>query len=840
MEFSIGTADNTSAIDSLDSDENIIKFFKNPYLSGLNFIEKDVSLFSNLYKIIITKNKDLYQYSLDFKIIDGSNIQLSTKMKRKIVNMEHEEINKDYGTYLLAGDAFYSEKKIEEVKEKLIQLNNNKYSLIIKPTKETILLKTDMNYMMDQYKKEGGKIIKTIFEIMVKEILRHNPSLKYVVKLFGNTDKEELLEANDYYNDIKLIPGFITKVMVLENGFYLNVDIKTKIISKLNCLQLIESFYDNPKKVTREEKNKINDWFHDKVIETSHTNQRFKVEQIEFEKKANITNIKIGQSTKSYYQYYKDTYNIEIDKNSPLIVIKQKGKNEINNKQLFPPEVCHIVGLSEEMINDKTLLNKIYDKTKLSPNDKIENINDILSIINEKTPITKVKFINGEKITKKLESAYEKKIDFGIDILDAKKEKFEGQIMESPFLLGKKNVKIKNALKPFKLIEPKEINFICIYHQDYEQSKRKFFELVKQSASGYGIIIGKKDYRSLNTENINTWKKEIEKCGQSGKYNIIIIMLDDYLNKIGLYDELKLFSNEKKGIITQFVLTNSFSKKNGMSVVSNILIQMNIKIGGISYKVDFDKQIKNMNLMIVGINSSRLIIDKIPYQSLSYCATLNNDFTEYTNKKENINGEDINKGICISNFINEALVEYFKKNNKMPDGIIIYRQGISEGKEYIINIEIEQIDNNLNGNSPLEYLKGLKIPYYYILVNKRSSIKFFEIDTEETSENNEESFYQNPENGLLVTRKAVRNDVFEYYIQPQKVGQGTATPTNYRVIYGTMNIHKLLPKLSFDLCFLYSNWRGPVRIPAPLKYAEKLAKIKYIINDDIKNSLSYI
>ena len=40
-----------------------------------------------------------------------------------------------------------------------------------------------------------------------------------------------------------------------------------------------------------------------------------------------------------------------------------------------------------------------------------------------------------------------------------------------------------------------------------------------------------------------------------------------------------------------------------MSVVSNILIQMNVKIGGISYIVDFDKQIQNMNLMILGINS---------------------------------------------------------------------------------------------------------------------------------------------------------------------------------------------------------------------------------------------
>ena len=61
------------------------------------------------------------------------------------------------------------------------------------------------------------------------------------------------------------------------------------------------------------------------------------------------------------------------------------------------------------MINDKSLLNKIYEKTKLTPNDKIENINDILSIINEKTPITKVQYINGAKIIKKLQSSYEKK-----------------------------------------------------------------------------------------------------------------------------------------------------------------------------------------------------------------------------------------------------------------------------------------------------------------------------------------------------------------------------------------------------------------------------------------------
>ena len=78
------------------------------------------------------------------------------------------------------------------------------------------------------------------------------------------------------------------------------------------------------------------------------------------------------------------------------------------------------------------------------------------------------------------------------------------------------------------------------------------------------------------------------------------------------------------------------------------------------------------------------------------------------------------------------------------------------------------------------------------------------------------------------------------FIFISKVNKGTATPTNYSVLYGNMNCPKIIPKLTFDLCFIYSNWRGPVRIPAPLKYAEKLAKVKFGLNDKIKNNLSYI
>jgi len=34
-----------------------------------------------------------------------------------------------------------------------------------------------------------------------------------------------------------------------------------------------------------------------------------------------------------------------------------------------------------------------------------------------------------------------------------------------------------------------------------------------------------------------------------------------------------------------------------------------------------------------------------------------------------------------------------------------------------------------------------------------------------------------------------------------------------------------IPKLTYDLCYLYSNWQGAVRVPNVIKAAEKLSKM---------------
>ncbi len=131
--------------------------------------------------------------------------------------------------------------------------------------------------------------------------------------------------------------------------------------------------------------------------------------------------------------------------------------------------------------------------------------------------------------------------------------------------------------------------------------------------------------------------------------------------------------------------------------------------------------------------------------------------------------------------------------------------------------------------------------YYYVLVNTRSSIKFFEYNTIKKSNNN----YKNPEQGLIILDEITNNSRFEFYIQPQKVNSGSATPTYFHVAYGNMEFPETLIQLSYWTTYIYQNWQNAVRIPHVLKMAEKLANMtaqftKANLSDNLSDTQAFL
>src|SRR5205823_153801 len=160
--------------------------------------------------------------------------------------------------------------------------------------------------------------------------------LKFVKNLYGKKYAEKAVKARNDYNSISIMPGFSTKIMFLEDGIYLNVDIKNKILSSSHCLDLINSFPKNPNRPTKDEIEKINKFFNGRTVETIHTNQRFKIELVNFERRANNYTINFENSSVPMTKYYKSLYDIDIEANSPLLLIKTKGRNEQNIGRYFP------------------------------------------------------------------------------------------------------------------------------------------------------------------------------------------------------------------------------------------------------------------------------------------------------------------------------------------------------------------------------------------------------------------------------------------------------------------------------------------------------------------------
>ena len=282
----------------------------------------------------------------------------------------------------------------------------------------------------------------------------------------------------------------------------------------------------------------------------------------------------------------------------------------------------------------------------------------------------------------------------------------------------------------------------------------------------------------------------------------------------------------KNGYVSQVVKTRSIQKKGALSVCSKILLQINAKLGGVSYKTEINKEIKDRKFMVIGVDSSH----NRKRTGVAMIATINDSFTDFYNKEEIIKEENKSKlQFCVSSFIEEAIVAYNKKNKELPKSIIIYRQGVSLHQKQQLKEEIIQIE---------ETCKTKNVLFYYILVNTKTTYKFFEKDKKKEE-------YYNPESGLLVLDGVTNRNYFEFYIQPQEVTGGSATPTCFHVAYGNLDFPEMIPKLTFDLCHIYSNWQGTVRIPNVIKAAEKLSKMtaKYKLdelNSDLKRGQAYL
>ncbi|GFX64654.1 protein argonaute-3 [Trichonephila clavipes] len=197
------------------------------------------------------------------------------------------------------------------------------------------------------------------------------------------------------------------------------------------------------------------------------------------------------------------------------------------------------------------------------------------------------------------------------------------------------------------------------------------------------------------------------------------------VNSSILYSEIKKVAETNIGLVTQCIKgKNVIEKCNNASFISNLCLKLNAKMGGINNTLmpgEISEFIKD-SILIVGAdvnhsideNSIAAVVGSMDENYYRYEVSVSYQKTEKKNKKTCEVIRDM------KNMIHKILLEFQKVRKSLPQKIIVYRDGVSEGQfEDVQNREIKWITE-----ACLSINRDYKPKITFIVVQKGHHRKF--------------------------------------------------------------------------------------------------------------------
>lgn len=122
----------------------------------------------------------------------------------------------------------------------------------------------------------------------------------------------------------------------------------------------------------------------------------------------------------------------------------------------------------------------------------------------------------------------------------------------------------------------------------------------------------------------------------------------------------------------------------------------------------------------------------------------------------------------------------------------------------------------------------------YVLLDKNSGMRFLE-------QYDNKGMIVNPGPGTVVNQAVVTSDgdqEFEFYmVSNNNPSTATALPVQYQVVFNTSDLSKSsIEEFTYHQAYGYYGFTGPVKTPASVKYAEKLANYAKLAGFKGKNA----
>ncbi len=727
---------------------------KTPYQTGKTLRSNMCQL-----KTIIEK---IFTYSVSITpAIDDS----LTRLKRTIVKGCHEPLTKAFGNYVHSGNNLYSFKKIPGVKiaSKMTESTSHaNYVAIFEFCKEISL--KDISVLSPEQIQE----LEMVFNIYLRKVMESQKLLA--------------LQKNKYFNlaealgvagtNLNSVTGYFLSISAIKEGLYLTIDTVNEFFRKTTCLEEISQM-----KLQGYDEHRILNFFRGKRVSPLYAKG----------KTLRVTGVNFGQNPSTLLvqpenvplaKQWEEKFKVKI-RNPLQPLLKCKKNGEIVH---LIPEFCYITGIEEEA--------KFGGR----------GLTDFAAANSE--PVEK-----DQKITGMFERLKKNKMLEEYGLIMSTQARLPLMMLPKPKLMGGEGKIIPpDALsKGIRIMTPINFERWMFFYESWNYSKAEtlYHTLVKASAA-LGVAVKEPEWVELDFMGVTSVEKGLAEHMSKSKlgYQFVFVLLSDRRKQ---YKAVKQSLDITHGIVSQCAYSD-YKKMSNLPFASNLIRQLNAKMGGDLYAVELPKEIPK-NTMFVGVDvchcgrGSRVGFYSNTYTSLAKC---------YCDSVIQKKGQETVS--LLLPFYANAFQAYVNQQKTLPEYIFIFRDGVGRGhREQILKKELPQLQDAIAHMKP-----GYKPNITLIIVNKRIHQRFLaEIGSK----------VDNPEPGTIIDTVLTENGCENFFMISAKTRKGTVRPTHYYIAYNDKkDVNKgVVQQVSYAMSFMYYNTPWSLKVPAQIALADKKA-----------------
>ncbi|KAG7489427.1 piwi 2 [Solea senegalensis] len=596
---------------------------------------------------------------------------------------------------------------------------------------------------------------------------------------------------------LQVWPGYSTAIKRTDGGLYLCVDVSHKVLRNDTVLNVMNTLYQQSREKFQDECTKE---LIGSIIITRYNNRTYRIDGIEWNKSPKDTFVLMDGTKTTFVEYYSKNYGITIkEMDQPLLMHRPKerskpgGKQLITGEVLLVPELSFMTGIPEKTKKDFRSLKELTMHINVSSHQHTHSIKQLLKNI-----------ISNPESLKEL-SRWGLEISSEIPLIKGRTLPLETICLQSSsFATGSDLSWSREIVRDFSISSIPLNIWAVFYPRRCADQAKQLFETFKKVAGPIGLRLEQPMFVELRDDRTESYVRSIH-CQLTSEPNMQLVVCIMVGNRDDLYSAIKKLCCVKSPIPSQAINIRTISNPMKLkSIAQKILLQMNSKLGGELWTVNIPLK----HLMVVGVDVHHDTSKK--HQSvMGFVASVNSSLTRwYSRVTFQTPTEELISGfrVCLL----AALQKYHEVNHNLPEKIVVYRDGVSDGQLKVVEQhEIPQLIKCF------EIFPGYEPKLVFIVVQKRISTTLYS-----WCANN----FETPPPGTILDHTITHKDWVDFYLMAHHIRQGCGFPTHYILLYNTANLTPdHLQRLTFKMCHLYWNWPGTIRVPAPCKYAHKLA-----------------